>query len=199
MPDPELDIPPADDLGEVVLAGGCFWCTEAVFRKLDGVSGVWPGYAGGNPARANYKAVCTGTTGHAEAIRISYDANRVSYGQLLKVFFTIAHDPTQKDRQGHDEGSQYRSAVFWLDEHQRWVAEAYLALLKDKEVFAAKIVTTLEALDAFHPAEAEHHDYASANPWAPYIRSVARPKLDKLEIYFPEKLVPPETRSEPDK
>lgn len=185
FPDPELDIPPEDDQGEAVLAGGCFWCTEAVFRQLDGVLEVWPGYAGGNPARANYKAVCTGTTGHAEAVRIRYDPLRISYGKLLKVFLTVAHDPTQKDRQGNDEGSQYRSAIFWLDEHQRWVAEAYLARLKELAVFAAPIVTTLEPVELFFTAEEEHHDYAGRHPWAPYIREVARPKLDKLAIYFP--------------
>lgn len=188
FPEPEMDLPPEDDQGLAVLAGGCFWCTEAVFRQLDGVTGVWPGYAGGNPARANYKAVCTGTTGHAEAIRIAYDPNRVSYGKLLKVFLTVAHDPTQKDRQGNDEGNQYRSAIFWLDEHQRWVAEAYLARLKELDVFNAPIVTTLEPIETFFTAEDEHHDYAARNPWAPYIRAVARPKIDKLAIYFPELL-----------
>lgn len=196
FPQPELDIPLEDDLGQAVLAGGCFWCTEAVFRRLDGVTGVWPGYAGGNPLRANYKAVCTGTTGHAEAISIGYDATRISYGQLLRIFMSVAHDPTQKDRQGDDVGSQYRSAIFWMDEHQRWVAEAYLARLKELEIFNSKIVTTLEPLEKFFVAEPEHHDYAGQHPWAPYIRAVARPKLDKLEIYFPEHIARPDEPAE---
>ena len=124
VPDPAADVPAAEDRGEAVLAGGCFWCTEAVFRRLEGVEEVVPGYAGGAADAANYKAVCSGRSGHAEVIRISYDPKRISYGQLLKVFFAVAHDPTQKDRQGNDVGTQYRSAVFPMDAAQGPVAEA---------------------------------------------------------------------------
>src|SRR3982751_1578563 len=126
VPDSAVDLAPAQDRGEAVLAGGCFWCTEAVFRRLQGVQEVVPGYAGGAADVANYKAVCSGRTGHAEVIRISYEPAQISYGQLLKVFFSVAHDPTQKDRQGNDVGTQYRSAVFPADEAQRRVAAAYM-------------------------------------------------------------------------
>ena len=126
VPDPVRDLPAAEDRGEAVLAGGCFWCTEAVFRRLEGVREVQPGYAGGAADAANYKAVCSGKTGHAEVIRIVYDPARISYGQLLKVFFAVAHDPTQKDRQGNDVGTQYRSALFPLDDAQRGIAADYI-------------------------------------------------------------------------
>lgn len=188
VPDPAIDIPAEEDRGEAVLGGGCFWCTEAVFRRLAGVREVAPGYAGGHADTANYKAVCSGRTGHAEVIRIAYDPAGTSFGQLLKVFFAVAHDPTQKDRQGNDVGMQYRSAVFALDEPQRRVAEAYIAQLEAAKVFAAPIATTIEPLEAFFVAEAYHHDYAQQNPGQPYIQFVSRPKVDKLENYFGERL-----------
>ncbi|KAA2286080.1 peptide-methionine (S)-S-oxide reductase MsrA [Arenimonas fontis] len=188
VPDPVFDLLPGDDRGEAVLAGGCFWCTEAVFRRLAGVTEVLPGYAGGSADTANYEAVCSGRTGHAEAIRIRYRPERISYGQLLKVFLAVAHDPTQKDRQGNDVGPQYRSAIFPLDEGQRQVARAYLEQLERAGVFAAPIVTALEPLQAFFVAEAYHHDYAARNPGQPYIVFVAGPKLDKLARTFPDKL-----------
>ena len=188
VPDPIFDLLPGDDAGEAVLAGGCFWCTEAVFRQLAGVLAVIPGYAGGSADTANYQAVCSGSTGHAEAIRITYDPTRLSYGQLLKVFFAVAHDPTQKDRQGNDVGPQYRSALFPVDPGQDQVARAYLAQLEAAGVFAAPLATTVEALDAFFVAEAYHHDYAARNPGQPYIVFVSRPKVDKLVQAFPDKL-----------
>ena len=188
VPDPALDVPTADDRGEAVLAGGCFWCTEAVFRRIDGVRDVQPGYAGGAADAANYKAVCGGRTGHAEVIRIEYDPAKVSYGQLLKVFFAVAHDPTQKDRQGNDVGTQYRSAVFPLDAQQREVAAAYLAQLTAAGVFASPLATTIEPLEAFFVAEAYHHDYARLHPGESYIRFVSAPKVDKLEKYYGGKL-----------
>ena len=188
VPDPIFDLLPGDDAGEAVLAGGCFWCTEAVFRQLAGVLAVIPGYAGGSADTANYQAVCSGSTGHAEAIRITYDPTRLSYGQLLKVFFAVAHDPTQKDRQGNDVGTQYRSALFPVDPGQDQVARAYLAQLEAAGVFAAPLATTVEALDAFFVAEAYHHDYAARNPGQPYIVFVSRPKVDKLVQAFPDKL-----------
>ena len=188
VPDPARDIPTAEDLGEAVLAGGCFWCTEAVYRRLAGVRDVQPGYAGGAADAANYKAVCNGSTGHAEVIRIEYDPKQVSYGQLLKVFFAVAHDPTQKDRQGNDVGTQYRSAIFPLDAAQDRVARAYMAQLAQANVFASPLATTIEPLEAFFVAEAYHHDYARLNPGQSYIRFVSMPKVEKLESYFGDRL-----------
>jgi len=180
FPDP-LPAPDAGDAGStVVLAGGCFWCTEAVYTQLDGVLSVRPGYAGGTAATANYDDVCTGTTGHAEAIEIEFDPARVSLGQILKIFFSIAHDPTQLNRQGADVGTQYRSAIFYANEAQRRIAERYIAQIDAARVFDAPVATTLEPLDAFHPAEQYHHGYAARNPFQPYIRAVAMPKVEKL-------------------
>ena len=186
LPDPLFD-PPADaDVRDAtaVLAGGCFWCTEAVFRELDGVLGVTPGYSGGEARDANYERVCMGSTGHAEVIAVRYDPQRIGYGQLLKVFFAVAHDPTQLDRQGNDLGHQYRSAVFFADAAQREVAERYIRQLDEAKVFASAIATTLEPLLAFHEAEAYHQDYAMKNPAQPYIAAVAAPKVSKLRKQF---------------
>jgi peptide-methionine (S)-S-oxide reductase len=188
VPDPAIDLPAGEDRGEAVLAGGCFWCTEAVFRRLVGVRDVQPGYAGGAGDAANYKAVCSGRTGHAEVIRIEYDPARISYGQLLKVFFAVAHDPTQKDRQGNDVGTQYRSAIFPVDDAQKRVAAAYMAQLAAADVFASPLATTIEPLEAFFVAEAYHHDYARLNPGQSYIRYVSMPKVEKLEHWFGGKL-----------
>jgi peptide-methionine (S)-S-oxide reductase len=188
VPDPARDIPAGEDRGEAVLAGGCFWCTEAVFRRLQGVEDVVPGYAGGAADAANYKAVCSGRTGHAEVIRISYDPGRISYGQLLKVFFSVAHDPTQKDRQGNDVGTQYRSAVFPADAAQRQVAEDYIRQLDAAKVFNGPLATTVEPLEAFFLAESYHHNYAELNPGQGYIQLVSMPKVGKLERYFVDKL-----------
>lgn len=188
VPDPAHDLAPASDRGEAILAGGCFWCTEAVFRRLNGVREVQPGYAGGAAEVANYKAVCSGKTGHAEVIRIVYDPKSTSYGQLLKVFFAVAHDPTQKDRQGNDVGTQYRSALFPLDEEQRAVATDYIRQLDDSGAFASRIATTIEPLEAFFVAESYHHNYAELNPGQGYIQFVSMPKVGKLENYFADKL-----------
>ena len=190
VPDPALDLPAGQDRGEAVFGGGCFWCTEAVFRRLRGVREVQPGYAGGAADAANYRAVCSGRTGHAEVIRIAYDPQQTSYGQLLKLFFAVAHDPTQKDRQGNDVGSQYRSAVFALDDGQARVAQAYIAQLEAAQVFAAPIATTIEPLEAFFLAESEHHNYAELHPGQGYIRLVSQPKVEKLESYFGDRLKP---------
>ena len=159
-----------------------------MFRRLAGVRGVEPGYVGGDAGRANYRDVCGGDTGHAEAIRIVYDPATVSFGQLLKVFFAVAHDPTQKNRQGADVGSQYRSAIFPLDDAQRAVARAYIDQLQAAGTFAAPIATTIEPMPDFHVAEAYHHDYAAKNPGQPYIRAVSAPKVEKLEKAFPDRL-----------
>lgn len=181
---PAVDLARDDDMGVAVLAGGCFWCTEAVFAALDGVLNVMPGYIGGDAATANYDAVCSGRSGHAEAIRISYNPAKLSFGALLRVFFTVAHDPTQRNRQGHDVGTQYRSTIFPLDHRQNQVAAGYIAQLDAAGVFAAPIATTLESHGAFFPAEAYHHRYAERNPGQPYVAAVALPKLDKLYEHF---------------
>jgi peptide-methionine (S)-S-oxide reductase len=171
----------AGDAGHtIVLAGGCFWCTEAVYGQLGGVLSVRPGYAGGSAETANYDDVCTGATGHAEAIEIVFDPARVALGQILKIFFSIAHDPTQLNRQGADVGTQYRSAIFYANESQRLIAERYIAQIEAAQLFDAPIATTLEPLVKFYVAEQYHHGYASRNPWQPYIQAVATPKVDKL-------------------
>jgi len=179
---PELDAAAetADAGSTIVLAGGCFWCTEAVYRQLDGVQSVRPGYAGGAEQTANYQDVCSGETGHAEAIEIRFDPSRVSLGQILKIFFSIAHDPTQVNRQGADVGTQYRSAIFYSNESQRRLAERYIGQIDAAQVFDAPVATTLEPLERFFEAEQYHHDYAARNPNQPYIRAVAAPKLEKL-------------------
>ena len=190
FPDPAIDLPP-DPTGtpqSVVLAGGCFWCTEAVFVKLDGVIGVMSGYAGGTADTADYKTVCSGTTDHAEVIRVRYDSSRISFGQILKVFFAVAHDPTHVNRQGNDIGRQYRSAIFYADADQQRVAEAYLTQLRDAQVFSAPIATTLEPLEQFFEAEDYHQDFVARNPYQPYVAAVAMPKVKKLEKAFKDKL-----------
>ena len=190
FPDPAIDIPP-DPTGTpqtVVLGGGCFWCTEAVFVKLDGVMSVVSGYAGGTAETADYKSVCSGMTDHAEVIRVRYDSSRISFGQILKVFFAIAHDPTQLNRQGNDIGRQYRSAIFCADDTQRRVAEAYINQLKDAKAFASPIVTTLEPLEQFFEGEDYHQNFAERNPNQPYVAAVALPKVKKLVKAFGDKL-----------
>jgi peptide-methionine (S)-S-oxide reductase len=189
-PDPAVDLPPAAPgapAATAVLAGGCFWCTEAVYKELNGVLSVVPGYAGGTRETADYDTVSTGRTKHAEAIRITYDPSRLTYGQLLKVFFSVAHDPTQRNRQGNDVGPQYRSALFPADDEQRRVAETYIRQLNDIGAFTGPIATTIERAE-FYEAETYHHDYASKNPRQSYIMAVSTPKVRKLEKYFPEKL-----------
>ena len=188
FPNPALDLKPADARATAILAGGCFWCTEAVYRQIDGVISVESGYAGGSAASANYDAVCSGATGHAEAIRIVYDTTKTSYGDLLKFFFAVAHDPTQLNRQGADRGTQYRSAIFFASDDERQVAAAYIRQLDEAKVFASPIVTTLEPLETFYPAETYHQDYAARNPNQPYIAVVSTPKVDKLRAYYPDRL-----------
>ena len=183
---------PAESGGDklAVLAGGCFWCVEAVYKELDGVRAVTSGYAGGSAATADYKTVCTGQTEHAEVIQIVYDPQKTSFAKLLKIFFAVAHDPTQLNRQGNDVGTQYRSAIFYADEQQKAVAEAYIAQLDAAGVFKSKIVTRLEPLQEFFVAEAYHQNYAELHPEQPYIAAVALPKVDKLRAYFGEDLKP---------
>ena len=188
FPDPDIDAAPASGEQRAVLAGGCFWCVEAVYLQLDGVSSVKSGYAGGTAETADYEAVCTGRTGHAEAVEIRYDPDKLSYGRLLKVFFSIAHDPTTKDRQGADVGRQYRSAIFYADEDQKRVATAYIAQLDAAKVFDRPIVTEVTPLERFYEAEAYHQNYAARNPGQPYIAFTAAPKVKKVRQYYADQL-----------
>jgi methionine-S-sulfoxide reductase len=162
-----------------VVAGGCFWCTEAAFEQLAGVVDVTSGYMGGSRETANYRAVCNGDTGHAEAIRITYDPAVISYDTLLNVFFD-AHDPTQLNRQGNDIGTQYRSAIFYANDEEKRAAEAKIAALNQKRVYVRPIVTQLEPLGEFYPAEDYHQDYARLNPGQSYIQAVSMPKVCKI-------------------
>ena len=185
FPSPALD-PQAKGEQTAVLAGGCFWGVEAVFEALNGVKDVVSGYAGGSKSSANYRVVSSGTTGHAESVRVTYDPAKISYGQLLKVFFAVAHDPTQLNRQGPDEGPQYRSAIFFSGPEQKSVAEAYISQLNEAKIFTRRIVTTVVTLDGFYPAEPEHQDFIRRNPSNPYVLAHDRPKLELLEKDFPE-------------
>ena len=192
FPDPGIDVAaqPGDQPGDptAVLAGGCFWCVEAVLKEMDGVLSVRSGYAGGTAETADYDSVCSGTTNHAEAVEVRFDPSRVSFGQLLKVFFSVAHDPTTLNRQGADRGRQYRSAIFTTDEEQARVARAYIQQLDEAGVLGAPIVTEVTPLDRFYEAELYHQDYAARNPRQPYIQYTAAPKVDKLRKYFSDRL-----------
>ena len=183
FPAPATDLPAAADAGpqQAVLAGGCFWCTEGVFEEIPGVTDVESGYAGDTKETATYEIVCSGRTRHAEAIRITYDPRKVSYGSLLKLFFSIAHDPTTMNRQGNDTGPQYRSAIFYSSPAMRDVAAAYIKQLDDAKIFPSAIVTTLEPLTEFYPAETYHQDYARLNPTQGYIQAAALPKKAKAQ------------------
>ncbi|MGB7157868.1 MAG: bifunctional methionine sulfoxide reductase B/A protein [Tepidisphaeraceae bacterium] len=172
---------------QLVIAGGCFWCVEAVFEEIDGVHDVISGYAGGDKASANYQAVSSGSTRHAEAVKIIYDPARVTPEQILKVHFAT-HDPTTKDRQGNDVGPQYRSTIFYANDQEKQLAEAFLADVSDSKAFKSPIVTTLEPLTAFYPAESYHQNYVCRNPAAGYVRSVALPKVEKVRSKFKEML-----------
>jgi len=190
FPDPAQDLGAEPARQSVVLGGGCFWCVEAVFRALDGVEDVVSGYAGDSGDTATYETVCSGTTDHAEVVKVVYDARRISLGRILKVFFSVAHDPTHLNRQGNDRGRQYRSAIFYADEAQKAVAEAYIRQLDAAGAYNAPIVTALEPLQAFFEAEAYHQDYAKRNPGQPYIQAVAAPKVEKLKHYYADQLKP---------
>jgi len=187
FPDPAVDVSATGKTGRqvAVLAGGCFWCTEAVFEQLEGVNEVVSGYAGGTAETAHYDVVSAGSTDHAEAIQITFDPSRITYGRLLKVFFSVAHDPTQLNRQGPDWGRQYRSAIFYADEEQKRVAEAYITQLQQAKVFAKQIVTQVVPLKKFFPAETYHQDFVKRNPNQPYVVVNARPKVEKVRKQFP--------------
>ena len=186
LPAPAVDIAGSSSKQQqtAVFAGGCFWGVEAVFRHVKGVSSAVSGYAGG-PRAADYEMVSTGSTGHAESVKVTYDPARVSYGQLLTIFFSVAHDPTQLDRQGPDVGTQYRSAIFTTNDEQMRVARAYIEQLDRAKVFKRPIVTEVAALPAFYPAESYHQNYAALHPTQPYIAINDLPKVANLKEQFP--------------
>ena len=189
FPDPAVDPKPASPgMQTAVLAGGCFWGVEAVFERLAGVSNVVSGFAGGGKMTAHYEIVSTGTTGHAESVQITYDPAQISYGTLLKVFFAVAHDPTELNRQGPDEGTQYRSSIFYATPEQKTVAEDYIRQLDAARIFPRHIVTTVVPLQGFYEAEAYHQHFLDRNPNYPYIVYNDLPKLDVLKKEFPELL-----------
>ena len=170
---------------KAVFAGGCFWGVDAVFRHAQGVVGVVSGYAGGSSATAQYDMVSSGSTGHAEAVEISFDPQQISYGKLLEIFFTVAHDPTQLNRQGPDVGTQYRSVIFYTEEAQRQTARGFIERLTRANAFAAPIVTELVPLVDFYPAESYHQDYLAHHLTQPYIVYNDLPKLERLKDRFP--------------
>ena len=184
VPAPRTNVPAAAGLQTAVLAGGCFWGVEAVFEHVKGVRNVVSGYAGGNAADADYQKVSSETTGHAEAVRITYDPKQVSYGDLLRIYFSVAHDPTQLNRQGPDVGASYRSAIFPQNAAQRQVAQSYIAQLGEAKVYRKPIVTRIER-GAFFPAEAYHQDFMRRNPRHPYILAHDVPKVAALRKMFP--------------
>ncbi len=185
FPEPATDVKPETGKQTAVFAGGCFWCTEAVFEIVDGVEDVISGYAGGTKETAKYDIVSTGRSGHAEAVLITYDPAKTSYGQLLKIFFSVAHDPTTLNRQGPDSGPQYRSAVFYLNVEQKRVTEAYIRQINEAKALRGAIVTQVAPLEKFYTAEGYHQDYAVQNRANPYIVNVSDPKVEKLKKMYP--------------
>jgi peptide-methionine (S)-S-oxide reductase len=175
---------------KATLAGGCFWCTEAVFEQVKGVSGVTPGYTGGRLANPTYYQVCAGTTGHAEAVQVAYDPRAISYREVLEIFFAT-HDPTTLNRQGADVGTQYRSAIFTHDDAQKRTAEELMGELRTQRLFPHPIVTQVAPLEAFYPAEEYHHSYYQRNADQPYCEFVISPKLAKFRKQFTQKLATP--------
>jgi peptide-methionine (S)-S-oxide reductase len=188
LPDPATDVPKAAAKGEAtaVFAGGCFWGVDAVFKHVKGVTSATSGYSGGASKTAHYELVGTGATGHAEAVQVVYDPSQISYGQLLRVFFSVAHDPTQLNRQGPDVGTQYRSAIFYADPEQQRLAKAYIAQLQEAKSFSRPIVTEVAPLNAFYAAEDYHQDYLAHHPENMYIVINDLPKLDQLRKQFPD-------------
>jgi peptide-methionine (S)-S-oxide reductase len=186
IPAPVIDEPKAGDTATAIFAGGCFWGVQGVFQHVKGVTNAVSGYAGGEAATASYKMIGTGSTGHAEAVEITYRPSEISYGELLHVFFSVAHNPTQLNYQGPDRGTQYRSAIFPLDTEQEQVAAAYIAQLDQTGLFGDKIVTTLEGAKPFYAAEDYHQDFLTLNPTYPYIVFHDLPKLENLRRLFPD-------------
>lgn len=188
VPAPLLDVPRAATSGRqtAVLSGGCFWGVQAVFQHVKGVITATSGYSGGSAKTAEYEMVSTGETGHAESVEIVYDPSQITYGELLRVFFSVATDPTELNRQGPDDGTQYRSAIFYDSDEQKKIAEAYVAQLDNARVFPSRIVTEVKPLKAFYPAEAYHQNYAALHPNQPYIVFNDAPKVAHLKQEFPE-------------
>lgn len=188
VPAPVVDAPRASAPGQqtVVLSGGCFWGVQAVFQHVKGVIRATSGYSGGSAKTAEYEIVSTGKTGHAESVQVVFDPSQITYGQLLRVFFSVAHDPTQLNRQGPDEGSQYRSAIFYTNDEQKRIAQAYITQLDQAKVFSRLIVTQVAPLQAFYPAEAYHQNYATLHPNQPYIVFNDAPKVEHLRQSFPD-------------
>jgi peptide-methionine (S)-S-oxide reductase len=188
IPNPTMDAPLTTSPGtqKAVLAGGCFWGMQLVFEHLKGVKHVTAGYSGGDASTAEYEVVSSGTTGHAESVQIEYDPSQVTYGTILKVYFSVAHDPTELNRQGPDEGTQYRSSIFFTDADQQKIAEAYIAQLNSAGNYSSPIVTTVVPLKAFYPAEDYHQDYAVTHPYSPYIMFNDAPKLVDFRSGLPD-------------
>jgi peptide-methionine (S)-S-oxide reductase len=184
IPPPAMDAKAADGIQTVVVAGGCFWGVQGVFQHTAGVVNAVSGYAGGSKATASYETVSTGTTGHAESVEIKYDPKQISYGKILQIFFSVAHDPTQLNRQGPDSGTQYRSAIFTTSDEQQKVADAYIAQLNAVKVYRKPIVTKVGPLQGFFPAEAYHQDYLTLHPSQPYIAYNDIPKVENLKKLF---------------
>lgn len=187
IPPPQTDLSAGKtETATAVFAGGCFWGVQAVFQHVDGVTQALSGYAGGNTDTAHYDTVSTGRTGHAEAVQITYDPSRISYGQLLQIYFSVAHDPTQRNRQGPDVGTQYRSAIFPANEDQRRVAEAYIAQLNHSGIYTRPLATTIENSSRFYRAEEYHQDYLVQHPNSPYIVINDQPKVENLAKEYPD-------------
>jgi peptide-methionine (S)-S-oxide reductase len=188
IPAPTVDESKVSTSGKetVVVAGGCFWGIQAVFQHVKGVHSATSGYAGGTMKNPDYETVSTGRTGHAESVKVDYDPSKVTYGELLQVFFSVAHDPTELNRQGPDEGTQYRSVIFYANDAQKKIAEAYIAQLNQAKIFSQPIVTQVVPLEAFYQAEGYHQNYAALHPDNPYIVYNDAPKVENLKKQFPE-------------
>jgi peptide-methionine (S)-S-oxide reductase len=184
IPAPTVDVQATDGTETAVVAGGCFWGVQGVFQHTAGVVNAVSGYAGGSKATADYSTVSTGSTGHAESVEIKYDPKQISYGKILQIFFSVAHDPTQLNRQGPDSGTQYRSAIFTTSDEQKKVADAYIAQLNAAKVYRKPIVTKVGPLEGFYPAEAYHQDYLTLHPSQPYIAYNDIPKVENLKKLF---------------
>jgi peptide-methionine (S)-S-oxide reductase len=189
IPAPAMDMPAATGIQTAVIAGGCFWGVQGVFQHTAGIVNAVSGYAGGPKSAANYTAVSTGSTGHAEAVEIKYDPQKISYGKILQIYFSVAHDPTQLNRQGPDSGTQYRSEIFATTPEQKKVADAYIAQLNAAKVYKKPIVTKLGMLEAFYPAEAYHQDYLTLHPNQPYIAYNDIPKVENLKKIFAQNYI----------
>ena len=189
IPAPTTDVQAADGIQTAVLAGGCFWGVQGVYQHTAGVLNAVSGYSGGSKATANYTMIGTGTTGHAEAVEIKYDPKKISYGKILQIFFSVVHDPTQLNRQGPDTGTQYRSAIFTVNDEQKKVAEAYIAQLNAAKMYRKPIVTKVGPLQAFYPAEDYHQDYLTLHPNQPYIVFNDIPKIENLKKVFAENYI----------